>query len=85
MPAVRSDYLSLPLDALAGAVERERAGTLHVVLRPEPIWLSEEEKSAAERRMHDALAEAGLVDGQGRLDVEFLDWLPLLTKASIEY
>jgi hypothetical protein len=85
MPAVRSDYLSLPLDALAGAVERENAGTLHLVLRPEPMWLPDEEKLAADRRMRDTLHEAGLLDRQGRLDVEFLDWLPLLTNASVEY
>ncbi|GAA5159194.1 MULTISPECIES: ESX secretion-associated protein EspG [Amycolatopsis] len=85
MPAVRSDYLSLPLDALAGAVEREKAGTLHLVLRPEPLWLPDDEKRAAERRMLESLDAAGLLDRQGRLDVEFLDWLPLLTNASVEY
>lgn len=85
MPAVRSDYLSLPLDALAGAVERQNVGTLHLVLRPEPMWLPDDEKLAAERRMRETLQEAGLLDRQGRLDVEFLDWLPLLTNASLEY
>lgn len=85
MPAVRSDYLSLPLDALASAVERANAGTLHLVLRPEPVWLPENEKLAAERRMHEALAEAGLLTRDDRLDTEFLDWLPLLTNASVEY
>lgn len=85
MPAVRADYLSLPLDALAGAVEREKMGTLHLVLRPEPMWLPDEEKLAADRRMRETLREAGLLDRQGRLDIEFLDWLPLLTNASLEY
>ncbi|WP_236788967.1 ESX secretion-associated protein EspG [Amycolatopsis sp. GM8] len=85
MPAVRSDYLTLPLDALAGAVERENLGTLHLVLRPEPIWLPDTEKLAAEQRMRDALQEAGLLNRRGQLDVEFLDWLPLLTSASVEY
>lgn len=85
MPAVRSDYLSLPLEALAGAIERENAGSLHLVLRPEPMWLSDAEKLAAERRMRETLEEAGLLDRRGRLDVDFLDWLPLLTNASLEY
>ncbi|HJQ47370.1 MAG TPA: ESX secretion-associated protein EspG [Amycolatopsis sp.] len=85
MPVVRSDYLSLPLEALAGAVEQENAGTLHLVLRPEPIWLSGAEKLAAKERLHEALRNAGLLDHRGRVDVEFLDWLPLLTNASLEY
>ncbi|GAB2975089.1 ESX secretion-associated protein EspG [Amycolatopsis acidiphila] len=85
MPAVRSDYLSLPLDALAGAVERENMGSLHLVLRPDPMWLPDEETLAADRRMRETLQEAGLLDRRGRLDVEFLDWLPLLTNASLEY
>lgn len=85
MPAVRSDYLSLPLDALASAVERENAGTLHLVLRPEPVWLPPAEKLAAEERMRAALQNAGLLNRSGRIETEFLDWLPLLTNASIEY
>jgi hypothetical protein len=35
--------------------------------------------------MRETLQEAGLLDRQGRLDAEFLDWLPLLTNASLEY
>ncbi|TNC21184.1 ESX secretion-associated protein EspG [Amycolatopsis alkalitolerans] len=85
MPAVRSDYLSLPLDALAGAVERENLGSLHLVLRPEPVWLPDTEKLAAEQRLRDMLQESGLLDRHGRLDAEFLDLLPLLTNASLEY
>jgi hypothetical protein len=85
MPAVRSDYLSLPLDALAGAVEQENAGTLHIVLRPEPVWLSDDEKLAAKQRLQEALQQARLVDRRGRVEVDFLDWLPLLTNASVEY
>jgi EspG family len=85
MPALRSDYLSLPLEALDGAIEQEKAGMLHVVLRPEPVWLSDEEKATARERLRETLEEAGLLDRRGRLDAEFLDWLPLLTNASLEY
>ncbi|MTD52769.1 ESX secretion-associated protein EspG [Amycolatopsis pithecellobii] len=85
MTAVRTDYLSLPLDALAGAVDEEGLGTLHLALRPEPVWLPETEKTAARQRMREALREARLLDHRGRLDAEFLDWLPLLTNASLEY
>jgi len=81
----RSDYLSLPLEALAGAVEQENVGTLHLVLRPEPVWLSAPEKAAAKQRLHEALRTAGLLDRRGRIEIEFLDWLPLLTNASLEY
>jgi hypothetical protein len=85
MPAVRSDYIQLPITALAGLTEHENLGTLHVVLRPEPLWLSDDEKVLARQRMNEALTEAGLVDGRGRVEVDFLDWLPLLTTPSIEY
>jgi hypothetical protein len=85
MPAVRSDYVKLPVTALAGLSEHEQLGALHVVLRPEPLWLSDDEKILARRRMTEALTEAGLVDGRGRVEIDFLDWLPLLTTPSIEY
>ncbi|HVV12857.1 ESX secretion-associated protein EspG [Amycolatopsis sp.] len=85
MPVVGTGYLSLPLAALAGAVEQAKAGTLHLVLRPEPVWLSDEEKLAARQELQKSLQEASLLDRNGRLDVDFLDWLPLLTTASIEY
>ncbi|KAA9165757.1 ESX secretion-associated protein EspG [Amycolatopsis acidicola] len=85
MSVVGTGYLSLPLTALAGAVEQARAGTLHIVLRPEPVWLSADEKLAAQQELQESLQEAGLVDRRGRLEVDFLDWLPLLTTASVEY
>ena len=78
-------YLSLPLDALAEAVEQERVGALHVVLRPEPVWLSAEEKAMSRKRLRDVLDEAGLLDRHGRIAPELLDWLPVLTTASVEY
>nr|WP_158887876.1 ESX secretion-associated protein EspG [Amycolatopsis anabasis] len=77
--------MQLPITALAGLAEQEKAGALHVVLRPEPLWLSDDEKVLARERMNQALTEAGLVDGRGRIEVDFLDWLPLLTTPSIEY
>ncbi|WP_020666704.1 ESX secretion-associated protein EspG [Amycolatopsis nigrescens] len=77
--------MQLPVGALAGLAEQERAGALHVVLRPEPLWLSDDEKLHAKERMQQALGEAGLVDGRGRIEVDFLDWLPLLTTPSLEY
>ncbi|WP_307849573.1 ESX secretion-associated protein EspG [Qaidamihabitans albus] len=79
------ERVDLPIAALAGAVAREKLGELHLVLQPEPIWLPEEARGEAESAVDEALAEAGLVDGRGRVDVEFLDWLPLLTNASLEY
>ncbi|WAL67033.1 ESX secretion-associated protein EspG [Amycolatopsis cynarae] len=85
MGSATGHYLSLPLAALAGAVERENVGTLHLVLSPEPMWLSDTEKAAARQQMLDTLAEAGLLDRRGRLDTDFLDWLPLLTRPSLEY
>ncbi|WP_019814169.1 ESX secretion-associated protein EspG [Saccharomonospora saliphila] len=77
--------VTLPLDVLARAVEREQVGTLHLTLRPEPLWLPSDERDAAQAALDEALAEAGLLDRRGRLDPEFLDWLPLLTNAAIEY
>jgi hypothetical protein len=78
-------WIDVPVGALAALTERERAGQLHVTLRPESLWLSDEDKAAADRQIETALAEAGLVDGRGRTVVDFLDWLPLLTNASLEY
>jgi hypothetical protein len=75
----------VPVSALAALTERERVGQLHVTLRPEALWLSDEDKAAADKQIEQALAEAGLVDGRGRTAADFLDWLPLLTTASLEY
>ncbi|MFF5987797.1 ESX secretion-associated protein EspG [Prauserella flavalba] len=82
---MRANRVELPLGVLAGLVERERVGTLHVVLQPEPMWFPEEEKDALDSALTRSLTEAGLVDRRGRVEVELLDWLPLLTSASLEY
>ncbi|EHR52547.1 hypothetical protein SacmaDRAFT_4361 [Saccharomonospora marina XMU15] len=82
---MRSGRVDLPLSALAGVVEREGMGSLHLALRPEPMWLPQQERGEAGSRVDKHLAEAGLVDGRGRVDADFLDWLPLLTHASLEY
>ncbi|RZQ63726.1 ESX secretion-associated protein EspG [Amycolatopsis suaedae] len=74
----------VPVTALAALAERERVGALHVTLRPEPVWLTDEERQQADREIEYALAEAGLVDGGGRATVDVLDLLPLLTSASVE-
>ena len=75
----------MPVGALAALAERERVGQLHVTLRPQALWLSKEDKAAADKQISEALAGAGLVDGQGRTSVDFLDWLPLLTTPSLEF
>jgi hypothetical protein len=77
--------VDVPIEALAALAEREQVGRLHVTLRPEPVWLSDTERDEAAKRVDDALAVAGLVDGRGRATVDFLDWLPLLVKPSLEY
>ncbi|PRX49063.1 ESAT-6 protein secretion system EspG family protein [Prauserella shujinwangii] len=80
-----SDRVDLPLSALAGVVARENLGSLHLALQPEPLWLPGEERERAGSAVHQALVEAGVVDGRGRLAADFLDLLPLLTSASVEY
>ncbi|NBH06576.1 ESX secretion-associated protein EspG [Amycolatopsis sp. SID8362] len=77
--------MDVPVEALAALAEREQAGQLHITLRPEPIWLSDEERDEAGKRIDAALAEAGLVDVRGRVTVDFLDWLPLLVSPAREY
>lgn len=77
--------VDVPVEALAALAEREQAGQLHITLRPEPIWLSDEERDEAGKRIDAALAEAGLVDVRGRVTVDFLDWLPLLVSPAREY
>ncbi|OZM73445.1 ESX secretion-associated protein EspG [Amycolatopsis antarctica] len=76
--------MDLPLAALATIAEREGAGELHMVLRPEAMWLSDNDREAAARTAQEALVAAGLLDGRGRLDVDFLDWLPVLTMPNAE-
>lgn len=78
-------WVELPVAALAGVVEREQAGTLHPVLRAEPMWLPREERHAARSALDAELTGAGLLDRRGRLEPDFRDWLPVLTNASIEY
>ncbi|MBB4683672.1 ESX secretion-associated protein EspG [Amycolatopsis jiangsuensis] len=80
-----ADRVDVPVEALAALAERERLGRLHVTLRPEPRWLSETERDEAAKRVDDALAVAGLVDGRGRATADFLDWLPLLVRPVVEY
>ncbi|MBK1785727.1 ESX secretion-associated protein EspG [Prauserella cavernicola] len=82
---MRPNRVELPLDVLGGLVDRERLGTLHVVLQPEPRWVPDHEQDALEAALTRSLTEAGLVDRRGRVEVELLDWLPLLTTASLEY
>jgi hypothetical protein len=82
---VNRQWIDVPVSALAALTERERVGQLHVTLRPQALWLSDEDKAAADKQVEQALTEAGLIDGSGRTAVDFLDWLPLLTTASLEY
>jgi hypothetical protein len=82
---VTRTWVDVPVSALAALLERERVGQLHLALRPEALWLSDEDKAAAAKQINEALAEAGLVDRGGRTVVDFLDWLPLLTTASLKY
>jgi hypothetical protein len=77
--------VDLPVSVLATLAARERLGPLHLALQPEPLWLPDEEQAATDGTVNDALAEAGLLDGRGKADVEFLDLLPLLTAAEVEY
>lgn len=82
---VRTGRVDVPVDALAVLAERERVGELHITLRPEPRWLSRTARAEAEKQVDAALAQAGLIDTRGRASVDFLDWLPVLTKPAIEY
>ena len=82
---VATGRVVVPVEALAALAEREQAGQLHLTLRPEPVWLSDEERVAADNRVSEALAEAGLVDRSGRAAVDFLDWLPLLATPAREF
>ncbi|MFE0020762.1 ESX secretion-associated protein EspG [Amycolatopsis sp. NPDC059021] len=77
--------MDVPVEALAALAEREQIGRLHLTLRPDPIWLSDEARAEADKRIDAALAEAGLVDTHGRTLVDFLDWLPLLVKPAREF
>ncbi|MEC3979990.1 ESX secretion-associated protein EspG [Amycolatopsis sp. H20-H5] len=77
--------VDVPVEALVALAEREQVGQLHVTLRPEPLWLSAQDKAEADKRVDEALSVAGLVDERGRTTVDFLDWLPLLSKPSVEY
>jgi hypothetical protein len=81
---VAAGRVDVPVEALAALAEREQAGQLHISLRPEPLWLSDEERDEADKRVDAALAEAGLVDARGRASVDFLDWLPLLVNPARE-
>ncbi|AIG76945.1 Hypothetical protein AJAP_20420 [Amycolatopsis japonica] len=82
---VRTGRVDVPVEALAVLAERERVGDLHITLRPEPRWLSRTARAEADKRVEAALAQAGLLDSSGRASVDFLDWLPVLTKPAIEY
>lgn len=75
----------LPVSVLAAVAEREGAGPLHLSLQPEPMWLPDADLAAWQSSVDEQLARAGLVDRRGRLDADVLDWLPVLTSASIEY
>ncbi|GLY37181.1 ESX secretion-associated protein EspG [Amycolatopsis sp. NBRC 101858] len=81
---VATGRVDVPVEALAALAEREQVGQLHITLRPEPLWLSDEEREEAGKRIDAALAEAGLIDARGRSTVDFLDWLPLLVSPARE-
>lgn len=77
--------IELPVAALSALVEQERAGELHLVLQPEAVWRPAAMRESFSQEVRDALLTAGLLDGRGRVDTEFLDLLPLLTRPSVEY
>ncbi|EHR62930.1 hypothetical protein SaccyDRAFT_4109 [Saccharomonospora cyanea NA-134] len=77
--------MELSVGALAAAAEREGLGPLHLSLQPEPMWYPREERDSLRSALDGELADAGLVDRRGRLDPDFLDLLPVLTAASLEY
>lgn len=80
-----SGPVSLPVTALAAVAEQHDCGRLHPTLLFEPVWLPAAERARADDQAWEGLVEAGVVDGVGRLDVDFLDWLPLLSNPSLEY
>jgi hypothetical protein len=80
-----SQVVELSVGALAAAAEREGLGALHIALQPEPMWYPREERDAAQSALNQEFAAAGLLDGRGRLDPDFVDLLPVLTNASLEY
>ncbi|WP_024874845.1 ESX secretion-associated protein EspG [Saccharomonospora piscinae] len=82
---MNEDAIELSVGALASVAEREGLGSLHLTLQPEPMWLPREDLAAARAAVDGELAAAGLLDGRGRLDPDFRDWLPVLTTAAIEY
>lgn len=77
--------VDLPVSVLATLAARERLGPLHLALQPEPLWLPEEEQAEFDSGLDAALADAGVLGSRGRVDGEFLDRLPLLTAAEVEY
>ncbi|PXY21070.1 ESX secretion-associated protein EspG [Prauserella muralis] len=82
---MKGDRAVLPVTALAAVVARQGLGELHIAVQPEPVWIPPGDRPDAESAVDTALAEAGLLEGRGRVDADFLDWLPLLTNATIEY
>lgn len=82
---VSSGAVELPVFALAALIEWAAVGEPHIVLRPEPVWRSREEAAALSSATVDALTDAGLLRGQGQVDQQLLDVLPLLTTPVTEY
>jgi len=82
---VSAGPIDLPIFALSALAERERVGELHLVLQTEAVWRPASERQPAADAVRDALLTARLLDGRGRVDPDFLGWLPLLTTASMEY
>ncbi|MGH3451722.1 MAG: ESX secretion-associated protein EspG [Haloechinothrix sp.] len=78
-----SDIITVSTGALAHAVETERVGQLHPVLRATAEWVDPDEQATPDP--HQELSAGGLLDGRGRVSARLFDLLPCLCAPSVEY
>lgn len=75
----------IAVDVLARLVRQAGIGDLHPVLAPDPMWLDTDEETAAEAAAADEIGGRWLRDRTGRLDIELVDSLAVLTRPTVEY
>src|SRR5881394_730429 len=77
--------LTLSAEALVRLVDMENLGELHVTLKPLAVWRPQKDREVFDKAIRDELAQMGLVDRRGRLDVEVASSLAVLCRPRTEF
>lgn len=77
--------LTLPAGSLERLVAMANLGELHITLKPLATWQRKAQRQQAETEARTEFQRLGLLDNRGRVDVEVVASLAVLTRAGAEF